>query len=60
MMPGIPWTLVAQTQWDLIALFAGLWMLLASIIGLVIGIRLRGLTSLAAAVERRDETGGRR
>jgi hypothetical protein len=35
-MPGVPWTLVAQTQWDVIALFAGLWMLLASIVGLVV------------------------
>jgi hypothetical protein len=54
-MPGVPWSLVAQTQWDLIALFAGLWMLLASIVGLVIGVRLRGPSSLAAAVERRGE-----
>jgi hypothetical protein len=52
-MPGM-------TQWDLIALFAGLWLLLASIVGLIIGVRLRGLTSLAPAVERRDEPGGRR
>jgi hypothetical protein len=59
-MPGVPWSLVAQTQWDLIALFAGLWMFLASIIGLVICVRLRGLSSLAAAVERRDKPGGRR
>jgi hypothetical protein len=54
-MPGVPWSLVAQTQWDLIALFAGLWMLLASIVGLVVGVRLRGLTSLAPAVEMSDD-----
>jgi tellurite resistance protein TehA-like permease len=57
-MPGIPWALVAQTQWDLIALFAGLWMLLALILGLVVGVRLRGLTSLAPAVDRHDEQVG--
>jgi hypothetical protein len=57
-MPGVPWTLIAQTQWDLIALFAGLGMLVSAITGLVIGVRLRGLTSLAAAVERRDEQVG--
>jgi uncharacterized membrane protein YuzA (DUF378 family) len=54
-MPGIPWTLVAQTQWDLIALIAGLSMLGGTIAGLVIGVRLCDLSSLAAAVERHDE-----
>jgi hypothetical protein len=49
-MPGVPWTL-----WDSIALFAGLWMLLSVSIALFIGVRLRGLTSLAPTVERHNE-----
>jgi hypothetical protein len=49
-MPGVPWT-----PWDYIALIAGLWMGLSASVGLVIGVRLRGLTSLAPTVERHDE-----
>jgi hypothetical protein len=48
-MPGVLWT-----QWDRIALIAGIWMLFASSIGLVVGVRLRGLTASTAAVERHD------
>jgi hypothetical protein len=59
-MPGMPWTLVAQTQWDFIALIAGLSIGLGASVGLIIGVRLRSLSSLAAAVERRDKPGGRR
>jgi hypothetical protein len=58
-MPGGPWALVAQTQWDLIALIAGLWLLAGTIVGLFVGVRLRGLTSLAPTVER-HKPGGRR
>jgi hypothetical protein len=53
-MPGVPWTLVAQTQWNRIALIAGIWMLLSASVGLVVGVRLRGLTASTAAVERHD------
>jgi hypothetical protein len=54
-MPGVPWSLVAQTQWDFIALIAGLWMGLGASVGLIICVRLRSLSSLAPAVERHDE-----
>jgi hypothetical protein len=48
-----------MNSWDSIALIAGLWLLAAAIVGLFVGVRLRGLTSSAAAVER-HRPGGRR
>jgi hypothetical protein len=50
--------MLGMTLWDRIALIAGLWMCGGTIIGLVVGIRLRGLTSLATVVEPRDEQVG--